>query len=96
MKRVVLDKDPESISVSSIRTNGSTIIAFKTDGMVYTMIGVEDEDWNLLWAFHGEAADDQVLYQSRSFSETIREAVANGEHVVVFEKRSELYSWAMS
>lgn len=96
MKTVVLDKDPETIAVSSIRTNASTIIAFKHGDIVYTMIGVEDEDWNLLWAFHGEAADDQVLYQSTNFSETIREAVENRENVVVFEYRAEFYKWATS
>lgn len=96
MKTVVLDKNPESIAVSSIRTNGSTIIAFKTGEAVYTLIGIEDEDFNLLWAFHGEAADDQVLYQTTSFSDTIREAVENRENVVVFEKRSEFYSWVLS
>lgn len=93
MKRVI-DKSNDSISVDDVISESDGIVAFEYHETVYHLVGVFG-DKDVHYGFHAMGFDSNVLYQSTSSMDTIRQALAAGRDVLHFDNDCDFFEWAL-
>ena len=96
MKRVLPANEETTISIHTIAEHDNDldgVVALKTDGKIYILIGLLNGNGGLSWAFHPLFHDGSPLYQKKSLEKVLTEA-ANKHHVFFFDTQSEFLEWA--
>lgn len=93
MKRVI-DKADDSISVGDVISDSDGIVAFEYRETVYHLVGVFGNK-DVHYGFHAMDFDSNVLYESTSAMDTIRQAIAAGRNVLHFDNDGDFFEWAL-